>query len=476
MSSPYSKSVDITCDFEPHGRKAHFPTRRYDLSAFMQQNGNNINVFLINNCNFDTIPDGAFADLSIQSLILANNGLARITTNAFRDTKSLKRLILLESNLTTIEDDAFKWIRHDLNELQLADLDIPNDFDLDRFLMNENLINLKSLNVLKLVNMKLKEFKKQWVPLVQNVSYLSLTSNQIEHFHPDFFNSLPNLVSLELTNNSFKDLDSLLDALRPIKSSLKELKLDGNLIEKLNQFPDFDNLELLDLSNNKLETLDPFTFNRLKSLSFLNLESNQIRRISDDFVSNRTTKLVTLSLKNNFLTTVPSIFNFPKLKFLDLANQNGQMNLLPDFAFDRYTKNDSVISMNALSISLESNEITRFGNRALCSRHHNTSEIHNLMLSMASMRNINKCMLTQLKSSMISRVSLRVQPSAGVVVSSLLVSEYAGVCNCELKMFAARFNIELTGACLMVNLPCEASLLTLHENLCANSKFTCFYN
>jgi Leucine-rich repeat (LRR) protein len=466
-NNPDKNSVDIICDSSrlKSRNRAHFPTRRYDLSAFMPQNSNNINVFLLNNCNFETIPDGAFADLNIENLILANNGLVRMTSNAFRDIKTLKRLILKEKSLTEIERDAFKWIKYDLNELELSNLNIRNEYELDRFLMNENLVELRSLNVLKLKNMRLKELKQQWIPLVRDLNYLSLASNEIQHLEPGIFKSMPKLISLDLTDNLISNLSNLLDSLKPIKTNLKELKIGTNLIKNLNEFQELANLELLDLSNNKIEVLRSFTFHRLKSLTFLNLDSNRIKRISADFFSNSSANLVTLSLKGNYISNVPSIINFPRLKVLDLAEQNGRLNHLPDFAFERH----SALNMNALSVNLESNDLFEFGFKSFCSRNGSQSEIQNIIMSYASMKNMNLCVLKQLNSSMISRVSLKVQPS----LKELLGTDYTDVCNCDLKMFAARHNIELTGACLLVDSPCRIPSVNFNKYACQDYQFDC---
>ena len=461
------KSVDINCDFRLYGSRAHFPKRLQELSAFISPKSAQINVFLINNCNFETIPDDVFAHLSIQNLILANNGLKKLTTNAFRKIGGLKRLILLEKNLNTIEEDSFQPLRNELTELHLFDLNFQDNNQINQFLLNQDLLKLKILKNLKLVNMKLKEFKLEWLPLIRNISYLALNSNQIERFDAGFFKSLPNLISLELSNNSITDLTSLLMALEPIRSSLKELKLDENSIRNIYRFPSFHNLELLDLSHNQLKEIPNFAFQNLKNLKFLYLENNRLRSLSSNFFSNSTENLLTLSLKNNLFSSVPSILNFPRLQILDLTDQNGHLSELPDYAFERYRKQDVIDNTYSLSINLESNNIRKFANKTFCSRFTNTSEIHGIMLSYKTMKNFNFCMLTQLKSHIVSRISFKVQPSL-----ENLNANYSDVCKCELKLFAAMHNIDLTGVCTIFNTPPCNHVKNFDSKICMK-KYDC---
>jgi hypothetical protein len=144
-----------------------------------------------------------------------------------------------------------------LNELHLIDFNLKNSSFIEQLMMNDELLHLKKLSSLTLNNICLYSFDPKWSKLIKNVSYLIMTGNKIQSFDEDLFTESANLISLDLTNNSIADLPLLFKSLKPIEINLKELKLGGNQIENLilkienlKSF-NFENLELLDLSNNK---------------------------------------------------------------------------------------------------------------------------------------------------------------------------------------------------------------------------------
>jgi Leucine-rich repeat (LRR) protein len=304
---------------------------------------------------------------------------------------------------------------------------------------------LENLHTLKVTNMKLETFRLEWRMVLRNLSYLSLASNNLRYLNSDLFKYSPNLISLDLNQNNFLDLNDLFNSLKPLEKNLKELKLSSNLISQVPQSPKYEQLELLDLSNNQINNLNNNTFEKLTKLNYLHLSSNKLTQLSNNMFDNMENLLI-LVLNNNYLSKFPNITKLNKLQILDMTNQNGLLKVIPDYAFERI-RNDSY----SLNVILDSNDLVKFGSKAFCSRYSTNSQINNINLSYRTMKNLNKCQLKQLKTDFVSRVSLKVQQNENII-------DYSDVCNCDLKLLASSFNIDLVGICGTLN------------NACANNK------
>lgn len=209
-----------------------------------------INTFLIKRYKFKEIPDDTFENLEVRNLIIGENQLEKLTINAFRSIKSLNLLRIIEKNLHTIEPDAFKWVKNCLVEFGLWQLNFKSK-DIDLFF--EQLATLDHLKSLNLMGYYLTEFKPEWTRVFTNITTLSLASNDIKELNSDLFVLANNLQTLDLSNNFLSNLSNVFEALKPIEMNLRELKLYGNSIEHILDFPELPSLQSLDLSNNKIK-------------------------------------------------------------------------------------------------------------------------------------------------------------------------------------------------------------------------------
>jgi Leucine-rich repeat (LRR) protein len=402
-----------------------------------------VNTFLIKKYKFTRIPEDAFTGFVIRNLIIGENQLTELGVNSFRGIKSLVLLRIIEKSFEKIEPHAFKWISSSLNELGLWQLNFKSE-RIDEFFAE--LANLRTLKVLNIMGYGLTEFKSEWTGLFQNVSSLNLGSNDLKTVTASLFKPCSNLIVLDLSNNFLDNMTVVYAALRPVQFSLRELKLTGNSIETLVDFPKFPSLEVLDLSYNKLKVIQANNFFSLPKLTHLYLTNNMIETIEDEAFK-YARQLAIILINNNRLSRTPLIQNMPKLKIIDLVNQGGNLKTVGDYAFERFES-----PINSLSIHLDFNEIRAFGNRTFCSRYYNVSEIFNLDLSMAALQSMNKCVLRQLKSRLSTRVYLN------IALSQTPADKHTEVCNCNFRSFANRNKIDLVGACGQLIGKCEGLL------------------
>ncbi|KAI4457821.1 slit [Holotrichia oblita] len=184
----------------------------------------------------DHFPEG------IQELDLSNNGISKISHDAFQGLKSLTSLILYGNKIKDLPAGIF----HSLVSLQLL-------------LLNANEISC---------------IRKDTFKDLQSLNLLLLNDNEIEKIKSDgLFGRLPNLIKLDLRRNQIMGIEenSFEGALY-----ISELLLsDNKLLEVHNKmFLGLHNLKILSLNNNKITCVMPGSFDHLGSLHTLNLVQN----------------------------------------------------------------------------------------------------------------------------------------------------------------------------------------------------------
>lgn len=454
---------DIKCIYDINSGTLNtgFPRRQ-------QLDYNEINIMLVNRYRFTRIPDHTFANLSIRTLILAENDLEVLTPGAFASIRALRMLHVIEKKLRQIEPGTFEPLGNKLTELGLVDIVGMSTQRVDELF--RDLLHLERLTTFKLTHSQ-NEFKDEWMASLGNLSYLSLASNRLRSLSVDLFEFSSSLISLDLNDNRLVDLDALFVSFQPVRANLKELKLSANTIDKLTDFPEFPSLEFLDLSRNNLVWVRETTFHRLFKLNYLHLESNSLRSLHPGLFSPLANLLV-LNLANNYLNSTPIIRDLPKLQSLDVSNQNGELEFVGDFAFERYDQTKS-----SLSIDLSRNRIRLgFADRVFCSHFSNVSQIYELAVSYASVKTMSRCVWRQLGSAlMMPRVSLKVTSDDEPDNDGLI--DFSDVCNCRARAYALAFNVELVGLCSAVTdaacfAPNSYTRLTKEEFVC-DQRFIC---
>ena len=234
----------------------------------------------------------------------------------------LQQQQLAITNLTSIDQQAFKALGCQLSQLSLA---------------NSSLFHLKSkcfkdlpcLRVLDLGRAKIRSLHEESFFGLNNLEVLSLSENELTEIAIAHLSHLPSLEQLLLgstidtirTNNTiaadYADLKNIetqggnsIKLLPPRflqgNPHLKFLDISGNIVQQLHQdtFLEATQLEYLDLSSNQLHALPEGIFAGLSKLQMLFLFNNSLSTLPEGIFAGLS-KLQILKLFQNRLSTLP---------------------------------------------------------------------------------------------------------------------------------------------------------------------------
>jgi hypothetical protein len=274
------------------------------------------------NANINELQVNCFTKINLKNskecVIDFTNEIQLFSADEKNDT--VRNLELLISNKESI-----------LNELKFYGITIQQEANSSSNEWNiDEIPNINKLKVLHIINTKnrLNTFRK-FITFkseeILKLEELILRDNSISELSESFLmrNKLENLNTLDLSNNfistielnTFKHstqleilnlsnnkINFLSNAVFNGLKSLKSLILKSNHVLNLvpNQFFTLQSLQFLDLSLNRISNLDATNFNNLIKLKTIHLEFNPFERISSDsfkFISN--VKLVDLTSKFN---------------------------------------------------------------------------------------------------------------------------------------------------------------------------------
>jgi Leucine-rich repeat (LRR) protein len=280
------------------------------------------------------IVNGAFYELkNVNQLDLNLNDITQIETTAFLDLNNLKHLNLDSNQISTLKNVQFNF---NLENLSLR-------FNL---LTDLNDISSSSLKYLHVSKNRIQELN--FIYLLVNLEYLDLFQNRLILIRKESFLNMNKLKHLNLSYNKL-DFESEFNNISYFigLSLLETLDLSFNEIEYLDSnltFKYLNSLKYLNLSNNKLKTLDPFTLSQLHQL---NLASNNLRYLDENFFSYlKSLKILTLSFnKINSTDFLKTSKNYLKnLEILDL--EKNKIVLIQEIDFQSYF-NLSYLNLNS---------------------------------------------------------------------------------------------------------------------------------
>ncbi|KPM06474.1 Leucine rich repeat containing protein 8 [Sarcoptes scabiei] len=252
------------------------------------QTGEEIESLDLSKNQFTKIPKALGVLINLVSLNLNYNRIESIESNAFEGLRSLLRLFLFGNKIHTIHPHAFIGIAFNVTRINLGGnhlSSIPSDA-LQSLKSIQSRFLIRSLLLVNLVFLVI-------------LKRLQLHENKIHRIQRKHFHRLRNLDNLDVIN------------------------LAGNLLQSLdaNAFYDLKALNSIDLEMNRISTIDPMAFNGLQdSLEWLKLDSNELAEVPTSAL-NLLTKLRELDLRNNFIEKIhtESFRNFgSKIKFLYL--------------------------------------------------------------------------------------------------------------------------------------------------------------
>lgn len=206
-----------------------------------------------------SIDAGAFDKLShLESIDLSSNCLKHLHSDIFKKNSELREVYLHDNNIGKIESDLF----NSKTDLKLLDL------------------SRNKLDFIPKLSMKhIKHF---------DLSYNQITELDLNYESEEKKKSAT-IAELVLSNNQIRECSELEER----RTDVLHLDLSHNVIDNLDDFPSFLNLEVLILANNNLTDLSLHNFEeRFPSLKVLNFRENPIDCFDYRYVRNNLQSLV----------------------------------------------------------------------------------------------------------------------------------------------------------------------------------------
>ncbi|XP_037910640.1 leucine-rich repeat-containing G-protein coupled receptor 5 isoform X3 [Hermetia illucens] len=305
----------------------------------------------------------------LRSLRLEGNRLDRVPTEALNGLKSLEALNLGNNYLSTISEGDFPHM-HNLVVLLLKRNKVVE-------MRSGSLSNLTNLKVLELDDNLLTSLPAGLNTLNQLQDF-SASNNRIKTIS---YSDLPrNLVSLELRGNPLAAGGIKQDALMNM-TRLRKLTLSD--VRNLKEFPTLDgcmSLEVIRLDRAGIEDVPESLCRHSSRLRSLELKTNRLKRIPDlhacrelrllDLSNNRIDslhgkpfqglgQLHDLLVSYNLIETIPydAFVGIPKLQVLDL--EGNRINFIHDNAFTVFTQLEDLNLGNNIFPNLPTNGLNR---------------------------------------------------------------------------------------------------------------------
>jgi Leucine-rich repeat (LRR) protein len=277
------------------------------------------NSLRITNKNFECVSDFAFKNVTASELDLSFNKMEYFTNRSLIGLNLVKKLTLRENKFKTIDSliaavtlaniNILENLYLDNNQIEKIEVNFTSSFRaLQRlffpfnqleFIQKNALDNLTMLNYLQLQNNKFKTIADFGLSFnLLNISISLFASlNQIEEVSV-WTTQIIRIQSLSLYQNGIVVLKPNAFSIYP---GLKRIELSANKISTLDfAFVGLKELKILDLSRNFIETITVNAFPDLVSLTQMFLYSNWLTRIKDDsFLNNG--QLVKINLAYNRL-------------------------------------------------------------------------------------------------------------------------------------------------------------------------------
>lgn len=232
------------------------------------------------------------------------------------DNISLQGLVISSGEIKRIHRSAFMGIKTPLQALGL-----PNNALVS--VPWNSLISLPFLDRLDLSNNKIKALSVTDFSSLKNLSYLELSENRISSIDIRTFTQLQNLITLKLNGNRLGDFETSLKSIGQCLN-LRELELKSNSIRGiLNDeiLPKLSKLESLYLDRNILTSIQNSAFLGFPNLVTLSLRHNQIDVLQDHaFLGLKFLKVLDLGYNGIIAVSGASLQHLPRLLELDLTH------------------------------------------------------------------------------------------------------------------------------------------------------------
>ena len=285
---------------------------------------------------------------SLQKLYIKDSQITTIYSKSFEKLHNLTDLDLSYNKITTLENDAFLGIEDHLESLTLTFNEITPESM--RALSGKTWSKLEQLTLsynTKLGTMPDRSFEK--MPMLQ---YLNLVQINLRKVSTNFFSGLTNLHTLDLSWNKIGSLERRAFEHMP---NLYELKLNRQFGQSdvpqdyAMQIPDQafhglgNSLAVLNLHNTPIVPQQFWNIvGTLPNLQTLKLSKTRLSRIPDfGFVYNK--KLQAIELEGNDIETLtPDSFTGPNESLMSVLLSSNKLSSVSNCVFDDHTKLEAI--------------------------------------------------------------------------------------------------------------------------------------
>ena len=249
---------------------ANSTTLRYFPSSLLSQFPS-IRYLFLEYAGIERLTPGSFDGChNVTLLHVRHNLFSTVPAGLFDDCQSLIVLDLSDNGIEEIHDDAF------VNIPQLLELDINQNY-ITR-IQSGLLRNHESLEVLHLRYNRISEIEDNAFANLFSLSILYLRNNHITEITPEMFGEEIDIVFFSLEANRLTSVPRF-----PSKAPfIHQIVLANNQITEI-LIEDFtfsyQNISIIDLSNNQLTSLSSIVFQFFENLDILNVGFNRIQAL-----------------------------------------------------------------------------------------------------------------------------------------------------------------------------------------------------
>lgn len=251
-----------------------------------------------------------FFNLTNLEILRLNNNRIKDLNGAVNSLQNLKHLYLRGNQIQNIDEESLKIIKHletfdvSWNELEVIKPVMFSrhwnhfgNHSVCKIILSENHIsNVPNATSKEISSRFIRNLDKRNVDILTE---LDLSVNSITNIEYNAFQSLIQLISLNLSKN--KLIDFLVNA--HDLAHVKYLNLSSNYISRLyyESFSSMTNLQNLDLSFNQLAYISDMTFNNNYNLKLVNMTYNDIEKLDSIHITMFHPEGGVLDLSNNGL-------------------------------------------------------------------------------------------------------------------------------------------------------------------------------
>ena len=274
--------------FFPSSILAQFPNLRYlilenagieNLTPGSFSGCNNVVIIHIRHNSFPTVPAGLFDDCeNLGVLDLTDNGINEVHEDAFENIPTILELDLIRNNLTRIQSGLLRNLVN-LEELNLHQNRI-SEIGVGAF------STLSSLNTFYLRNNQITTITADMFGDRINMVYFNVNSNLLTRV-PQLPENAPRIHYVHMADNQISEIAE--GDFTFSHHNITNIDLTGNRLTELrgDPFVVLENLDILTVTNNRIESVDHEFFDKVPSLYTFYFDGNMCANARFDNIRSR---------------------------------------------------------------------------------------------------------------------------------------------------------------------------------------------